>query len=394
MKAVFSYLMVLLFAVGYMIVFDSNAGLIMTVFIVIVPLISVIVTLYSRKKITLEIKTEDELIKKKREHIINIEAAKNTVIPIPIAGFKLSVSERIADPEFNEYRFSMSSNKNIEISIRLKPEICGPAEIEINNLYIMDYLGIFKFKINSDRILKRKVYILPEIKELGDGNEIIKSISNIISDDDDEKTETVTGKTAFPGYEYRKYYPGDPIKKINWKLSAKKKEYFIRMDESAGMTMPNIIIDPNVFDSFSDITEKLKTGQNIIEGSLAMLSLCVKHNVGCNCVYYKNRMREEKEIISYTDVEKLACDLAEFEFGKIDLEIKHFGGIKTNDLDIVFTMNVSDIYKITGYTEKNNDYIEYVVPELLFEKCSIESGNLWMLKNDCSIAQVSGGGMI
>ncbi len=389
MKAVISYLMVLCFAVGYMIVFDANAGLIMTVFIVIVPLISVIITLYSRKKIILGIKTGDELIKKNKEHIINIEAEKNTVIPIPIAGFKLKVSERIAKPDFDEYRFSMSAKKNVCISIGLKPEICGPAEIEITDLYIMDYLGIFKFRLKADRILKRLVYILPEIKELGDGNEIIKSISNIISDDDDEKTETVIGKTAFPGYEYRKYYPGDPIKKINWKLSAKKREYYIRMDESSGMTMPNIIIDPNIFEKFTDNHEKLKTEQNIIEGALAMLALCAGHNIGCNCIYYKNGLREEKEITSCTDVEKLACDLAETEFAKNDLEIKHLGGIKSNDLDIIFTMDVSNEKTFVGQTERDDDHIELVVPETVFEKCSLMMSDLWLLKEDCSIERIS-----
>lgn len=389
MKAVISYLMVLCFAVGYMLVFDVNAGLIMTVFIVVVPLISVIITLYSRKKIVLGIKTGDELIKKKKEHTVVIEAEKSTIIPIPIAGFKLVVSDRIAAPEYNEYRFSMAEKKNIDIPVKLSPRICGPAEIEIKDLYIMDYLGIFKFKLKVDRILKRKVYILPEIRDLGDGNEIIKSISNLISDDDDENTETVIGKTAFPGYEYRKYFPGDPIKKINWKLSAKKKEYFIRMDESAGMTMPNIIIDPNSNDEFSDNIEKLKTEQNVVEGALAMLSLCVKHSVGCICIYFKNGMREEREISSYSDVEKLACDLAETEFGKKDLEIKHFGGIKSNDLDIIFSMNVTDDSLLIENAENSDDHIEFVVPEILFEKCSISMNNLWMLKEDCSIARIS-----
>lgn len=388
MKAVISYLMVLFFAVGYMLVFDSNAGLIMTVFIVIVPLLSVIITLYSRKRLILEIKTGDELVKKKKEYIINIAAEKKTVIPIPIAGFKLNVSERIAKPEFDEYRFSMSSKQCCDISVKLIPEICGPAEIEIKNLYIMDYLGIFKFKLYSDRLLKRKVYIMPEIKELGDGNEIIKSISNLISDDDDENTDTVIGKTAFPGYEYRKYFPGDPIKKINWKLSAKKKEYFIRMDESAGMTMPNIIIDPNAFNDFSDINEKLITEQLVIEGALAMLSLCVSHSVGCNCVYYRNRLREEKEISSYQDVEKLACDLAETEFGKNDFVIGHFGGIKTNDLDIIFTMNISDETSLIRNNDINDDHIEFVVPEVMFGKRSMALGNLWILKEDCSIERM------
>ncbi len=389
MKAVISYLMVLFFAIGYMFAFDSNAGLIMTVFIVIVPLLSVFITLFTRKRITVGIKNGDELIKKNKEHIFMIEAEKSTVIPIPIVGFKLKVSDRISTPDYTEYRFSMSENKQLDISVGLIPEICGPAEIEIRDMYIMDYLGVFRFRLKTDRVLQRKVYILPEIKELNDGNEIIKSISNMISDDDDEKTDTVNGKTAFPGYEYRKYYPGDPIKKINWKLSAKKKEYFIRMDESAGMTMPNIIIDPNICENLSDITEKLKTEQNIVEGALSMLSICVRHNVGCNCIFFRNGLREEKEISSYSDVEKLACDLAEMEFEKKELEIKHFGSIKSNDLDIVFTMNGSDEESFVVNSEKSDDHIEVVVPESVFNKSDVMLSNLWVLKEDCSIERIS-----
>lgn len=389
MKAVISYIMVLLFAVGYMIVFDVNAGLIMTVFIVLIPLLSVSLTLFSKKKIKIGLRINDELIKKNKEYTIRVKAEKNTVIPVPIVGFKLIVSDRIETPEFTEYRFSMAEKKCVDIPVSLMPEYCGPAEISIEKPYIMDYLGVFKFKLNIDQIMKKRVSILPEIKELGDGNEIIKSVSNMISDDDDEKTDTVFGKTAFPGYEYRKYYPGDPIKKINWKLSAKKKEYYIRMDESSGMTMPNIIIDTNITDVLKDRNLELKTEQNIIEGALSMLSLFVQHNVGCNCVFFKEGIRETKEISSYSDVEKLACDLAETDFEKNELEIQHFGSIKSKDLDIVFTMDMSEDNLLLRKTENTDDNIEIVVPEAVFSRSSISVAGLWLLKEDCSIERIS-----
>ena len=245
MKAVLSYFAVLTAAVGYMLLFDHSAGGMMTVFLIVVPVISIILTLIARKRIEFDVIVPGDVLKKKKKDRIIVTAKKNIFLPVPIVSFEVKTSERIAPLKYNVYRFSMSENRKISVDIDIVPEICGIAEVDVTRMYITDYLGIFRFKINNETI-NRKIYIIPDIYEIEDSGEVLRSIYSTLPDnDDDDDAQPVWGKASFPGFEYRAYMPGDSPKKINWKLSSKKQQLFVRIDESSGMTRPDIIIDIN-----------------------------------------------------------------------------------------------------------------------------------------------------
>ena len=91
------------------------------------------------------------------------------------------------------------------------------------------------------------------------------------TDDNEEETnETALSPTGQPGYDHREYYPGDPIKRINWKMSSKKDVYMIRLDEK-------VAGGGQVF--FLDIPEleenefNLSVRDRVTEGMLAVFSM-------------------------------------------------------------------------------------------------------------------------
>lgn len=389
MKAVLSYFAVLTAAVGYMLLFDHSAGGMMTVFLIVVPVISIILTLIARKRIEFDVIVPGDVLKKKKKDRIIVTAKKNIFLPVPIVSFEVKTSERIAPLKYNVYRFSMSENRKISVDIDIVPEICGIAEVDVTRMYITDYLGIFRFKINNETI-NRKIYIIPDIYEIEDSGEVLRSIYSTLPDnDDDDDAQPVWGKASFPGFEYRAYIPGDSPKKINWKLSSKKQQLFVRIDESSGMTRPDIIIDINKSETGqADSYQSALNEETIIEGALSMLMLCVNHGIECTFSYYTEDRREKDIILSVDDVEREALKMSKVIFSPSGKLSDGRESSKSNDVSIVYTSDVSqNIIDSVENAQLNGNSMKVIIPESCMD-FNTELNDLWIIDESHAIKRV------
>ena len=48
---------------------------------------------------------------------------------------------------------------------------------------------------------------------------------------------------GFPGYDNREYVPGDPLKRINWKQSAKRNKLLVRLDDEMAARAIHVVLD-------------------------------------------------------------------------------------------------------------------------------------------------------
>jgi hypothetical protein len=91
------------------------------------------------------------------------------------------------------------------------------------------------------------VRVFPNIPDIPSDNPLIKSaVASLRFDSETEETiETKTPfiQSGFPGYTHRDYEPGDPLKRINWKLSAKRGSYLIRLDDETESFRQIIVLD-------------------------------------------------------------------------------------------------------------------------------------------------------
>lgn len=393
MKSVISYFMVLFSAIVYMILFDRDAGGIMTIFLIVIPFVSVMLTLMAKKKLVFSFESEDDIINKKDFIKFYMKVKKDTILPVPIISFSIKASERFAIPKYDTYRFSMSEDLNIDVEVEVMPEICGPAEITITNVFISDYLGVFKFKIKRAMNMVSKIYILPELKEIQDGGEILRSIYSTLPDnDDDETSKSYLGNSSFPGYEYREYIPGDPLKKVNWKLSSKKNQLFVRMDETSGITLPNIILDTSNPSENENTRDKLKNIEMIIESSLSLLMLCIKNGIQCTYSYkYNDDMRKE-DISSLECIERLANTVCRMEFNNNDLILENSGSAKSSDVNIVYTLKLTnDFINSVEQTVLEGNCAKIIMPEFVYGNLniSLSLSDMWLIKEDYNIYKIS-----
>lgn len=129
--------------------------------------------------------------------------------------------------------------KNSSVKIKLRATECGLNRMDISAVILRDFLGIVY--LNSPvRPERAEAAVLPRIVDYT-GPEVPPNL--LPSDDDEESSQSLlTG--GLPGYEHREYVPGDPLRRINYKLSAKKHALFVRQDENIAAESTDIILAP------------------------------------------------------------------------------------------------------------------------------------------------------
>ena len=389
MKAVFSYIVVLFSAMTYAVLFDRNAGSIMTVFLIVVPVVSVFLTVYASRKMNFEFVTDENILKKNCRSTFSIHVSKDTFLPLPVISFELTVSEHFRRPEFDIYRFSMSENRDISIDIELVPEVCGNAVVSLGKYYITDYLGIFRFRIRTSEI-SENIIIMPEIREADDYGGIIHSIYATLPDNDDENSSVyVSGRTAVPGYEYRSYVPGDSLKKINWKLSSKRNELFVRKDESGGITLPNIILDITQFGEDRKKRSGLSVLEQITEGALSLLNECIKNGIECVFVYPRSGIMHTESVTSYDDIERISGEIFRYMDNPGNICLQHDETSKSSEVNIVYAAGVSE--ELAGKAEASvtgGNSVKVVIPEQVYGADTVPVTELWLQRDDFSLNRV------
>lgn len=304
----------------YMLFLDEESGVIIFAAMLLVPLISLILTMIARSGIQLKITSSAEQISKGEEIILTISVTKKTVIPAPFIDLVLLVPA-----SFNEntvidtYRIAMSINKNTEIRIPMCGIISGRYYVGLHRATISDYLSIFRFNINEASMTICPVDIIPNVSSENDCSDVFSELTAHVSySDEDEATSSVYTVNASPGYEHREYVPGDPLKRVNWKLSSKRGAMMIRLDEAPAIVRPVIILD-YLLKARPDIKEVLLEYERCCEAMLSLVDLCARQSVECKVFFSDGMQIHKAETDNHDSVKRLALQLAEVNPEKLTL---------------------------------------------------------------------------
>lgn len=178
---------------------------------------------------------DNEIILKVKEKR-NIKVFINNKFSLPV--FYLKLAYRINNE--NEVETVVSDlfyRNNVSCNIKMYFERRGEYIIKNFELYFMDFLNIFTLRKLAYKQYKIKVY--PYIRKL---NIKVKYSNHKLNDDVSTKgslEDLVQIKNI------RKYYLGDPIKRIHWKISAKHSEFFVKDFESISGGNQLIIFNMN-----------------------------------------------------------------------------------------------------------------------------------------------------
>ncbi len=239
--ALLAYIITIIISILFMLFLDGPGGTYLLIALTSAFFLSLGLFCWTIKTIKYELNVS--------ENILNKNDYLKAVFTIKKSGFMPTVFIKFAFDSTVHFISEAKGNNCIIIFGRdifnveksFKAIFFGEGNIKIENLIISDYFGIFEFKCSNitstkkDSNLLKKVKVYPDIPDINGRDDFARSLTDAVSFEDSEETsQSFTSLNGFPGYDHRKYIPGDNLKLINWKLSAKRGELLVRQLEGTG----------------------------------------------------------------------------------------------------------------------------------------------------------------
>ncbi|MBR6982218.1 MAG: DUF58 domain-containing protein [Ruminococcus sp.] len=285
MKSIFAVLVVAFLMVIFTLYVDGEMGVILIAFLVFAPLISLIFMLYSRKKVKVSIDC-DGYVKKGSKLSVTVRVEKNGRLPLSIIEIHTKASE-VFSQENMIYRLSSGSKEAEEFTYEVDALTGGNGEISITDAFVSGFLGFMRLRIAAPLPEPVSVGVIPEIPELKSSSQLFRNIADVVVTSDEEEendTSMMFSANTAPGYEHREYVQGDPLKRVNWKLSTKKQKLMVRLDEAVASVQPMIILD--IYrSSKTPAAEAVANEEKLIQSVFGLLQLMIEQGIACGFAY-------------------------------------------------------------------------------------------------------------
>ena len=225
---------------------DGEMGVILAAFILTAPVVSLIMAVYARKRIKIDMSC-DGYVRRGSRLEVTITVSKTGFIPLAVVELHPDATE-VFSPWDKTYRISLADKDRSTFTCSLDARIGGNGEVSVPEAYSCGFLGFVRLRLRLPGQLPepKSVGVIPEVPEIKSSSQLFRSIAEVVMTSDDEEdndTAALFSANTTPGYEHREYVPGDPLKRVNWKLSTKKNKLMVRLDEAAASVQPLIVLD-------------------------------------------------------------------------------------------------------------------------------------------------------
>lgn len=311
-RALTSYIGCIVITLGVMYFLDGTAGIILTYALACAFIVSLVMTLVVFKSISVSIDADKTLLAKDETFTCIVRLSKSLIMPAPIIEIKANCTEHLSLTGGDLFKGSLAGREVNAVKIPVKAKHSGSALITIEKITLTDFLGIFSFDLpvkEADRTMKISVY--PDIPDAAVQTDFLKTTTKFQSNDDEEEEsdENSIIPTGMPGYDHRQYFPGDPIKRINWKLSSKRDIYMIRLDEQICGAGQMFFLDCPPDEETDHI---LSVRDTVIEGALTMFMMLVREGREATFFYCRDGLWLSEEIHNMGDVYRIQEQLSDY----------------------------------------------------------------------------------
>lgn len=309
-KDAFGYLAALALTVVFALFCSATIGWFFFAVMLLMPVVSALSAYIMVRYITVSADITQTKLYKHESTVMRITVSNRSFLPAPTVYAELESSEALVCDVPSKLCCIDTlprSEQTAEISYTAK--MWYPSSVGVKNLYVVDYTGRIQLKLKCDR-LSFDVDIIPDIAEVFDSDELVTAISDAAAQGDEcEETldSRAIGFTGTPGFEHREYVPGDPIKRINWKLSCKKGELMVRLDDRVSAAKHTFILDRLNKDGSP------KNGEVCGENMLGVLTAVVRTGAQVKLWLYKKNW-QCFDISDENDIARLRLSLAGYRF--------------------------------------------------------------------------------
>ena len=250
---------------------------------------------YLGKHLTVSPQVPASFFHRGKEASFSISLLNTSRLPAGLFRLRLTVTEPEESPRHRRVWGQAPAEDKTDATCRLKPEHCGIVKVQVVSLKVYDFFGIFGSRKKSGCELKG--YVLP-------GENLVWPEGEILSEQQEwDHREERTGETGEEGHDYRQfreYRPGDAVRDIDWKISARMENYWIKEYEREPDGQTALLVNPRRENPFP---EEEKCRDAFYEILYALLTALVRLPRGA-VIYWPGKpgegliqtvLREEKE---------------------------------------------------------------------------------------------------
>ena len=332
-KGIISYILSLALTIFFALYMNATVGWFMFVALILAPMLSIFFALLTTLFVKVECKMENCVLAKGDTCQMTVILQNKSLFPTTTLEVEVLNAEGVK-----------SLNKHILVSllpfekqsfqITFCANISGPSKVGIKTLKATDYLGLFGFKIRnvSYESLKRNVAVIPNMADVSlRDDKILKVMQASLHAEDGDDTVEVSSNTfgGFPGCDNREYVAGDPLKRVNWKQSAKTGKLLVRLDDVLASKSVNLVLDSIFLRELVD-KEKMakvpgydeipladipaKIAEDAVENALGIAKALVLNSYSVNLYLAKEKDFERIDLEDEKDIESVRLMLADYEF--------------------------------------------------------------------------------
>lgn len=190
-------------------------------FLVMLPLVSLLVTVLAMSGVTAELIIMNASILKNEPLPIQLKIYNKYLFATCMARVKLSIRNELLQQEQIRTFFMTASHSGRTVEEVISSEYCGMLRCSIAELRIYDALGLFSFHKKAES--SYLVSVLPSVYPLMAIN------SAVLQDIQDNMTSrTMKGNDPSEIMDVREYRDGDRLARIHWKLSDKYDQLMVK----------------------------------------------------------------------------------------------------------------------------------------------------------------------
>lgn len=284
------------------------------------PVLSLVMTLPFLKLLRLDSQTAKQTIGKDSLWSFNIKGENRFFLPSPVIVICLEYDRHM---EFlgDELSFNIMPRGEIDLSAEFLTKYCGQGKLKVKDVQLKDYLGIFTIHLKNVNLanFSISVNVIPDIYEIGADSSVLTDIqtTSIMADDgEDTEHDTPLGFGGFPGYTNRPYVQGDPVKRVNWKLSARKGELYVRTDDEMPALGICVVLDKRInVDAMKGKNQDIiKLCDGAISHMLGIVQALYQNGNEAVCWVMIDDYWEKHKVVSQRDLEELRLALASYVF--------------------------------------------------------------------------------
>lgn len=190
-------------------------------FLVMLPLVSLLITVLAMDGVTAELIIMNASILKNEPFPIQLKIYNKYLFATCMSRVKLTIQNELLQQEQIRTFFMMASHSGQTVEEVISSEYCGMLRCSIADLRIYDALGLFSFRKKAES--SYLVAVLPSVYPLmAINSEILQDIQNNIT------SRTMKGNDPSEIMDVREYKDGDRLARIHWKLSDKYDQLMVK----------------------------------------------------------------------------------------------------------------------------------------------------------------------